>query len=108
MRTEKGRKFYMPEDYALGDLLSFGDYLSTEKIEKYRDTYPTYYKAICQKELIQGMSMDMVEQSWGKPERTVKTNFDGSDQQWFYMGNIYVIFKNNVLHRVAMIPVEMR
>ncbi|MBQ4421047.1 MAG: hypothetical protein II878_05825 [Bacteroidales bacterium] len=108
MRTEKGRKFYMPEDYALGDMLSFNKYLSNEKIEKYRDTYPTYYKAILQKELIKGMSMDMVEQSWGKPERSVKTNFDGSDQQWFYMGNIYIIFKNNVLHRVAMIPKEMR
>ncbi|MBQ9312728.1 MAG: hypothetical protein IJ213_06735 [Bacteroidales bacterium] len=108
MRTEKGRKFYMPEDYVLGDMLSFNKYLSTEKIEKYRDTYPTYYKAICQKELIKGMSMDMVEQSWGKPERQVKTNFDGSDQQWFYMGNIYLIFKNNVLFRVAMIPEEMR
>ncbi|MBQ9254911.1 MAG: hypothetical protein IJ180_09090 [Bacteroidales bacterium] len=108
MRTEKGRKFYMPEDYALGDMLSFNKYLSTEKIEKYRDTYPTYYKAICQKELIKGMSMDMVEQSWGRPERQVKTNFDGSDQQWFYMGNIYLIFKNNVLFRVAMIPEEMR
>lgn len=108
MRNSKGRKFYMPEDYALGDMLSFNKYLSTEKIEKYRDTYPTYYKAICQKELIAGMTMDMVEQSWGKPERSVKTNFDGSDQQWFYMGNIYIIFKNNVLHRVAMIPKEMR
>lgn len=108
MRTEKGRKFYMPEDYELGDMLSFNKYLSTEKIEKYRDTYPTYYKAILQKELIKGMTMDMVEQSWGKPERSVKTNFDGSDQQWFYMGNIYIIFKNNILHRVAMIPKEMR
>jgi len=108
MRNSKGRKFYMPEDYALGDMLSFNRYLSTERIEKYRDTYPTYYKAICQKELIKGMSMDMVEQSWGKPERSVKTNFDGSNQQWFYMGNIYIIFKNNILHRVAMIPKEMR
>lgn len=108
MRTQKGRKFYMPEDYELGDKLSFEKHLSTQKIEKYRDTYPTYYKAICQKELIKGMSMDMAEQSWGKPERSVKTNFDGSDQQWFYMGNVYIIFKNNVLHRVAMIPKEMR
>ncbi|MBP3253913.1 MAG: hypothetical protein J6M30_05360 [Bacteroidales bacterium] len=108
MRNEKGRKFYMPEDYALGDWLSFEKYLMDNSVEKYRNTFPTYYKAICNKELLQGMTMDMVSQSWGKPDREVFTNFDGSDRHWFYMGNIYVIFKNNKLFRVAMIPKELR
>lgn len=108
MRNEKGRKFYMSEDYELGDWLSFDKYLINDQVEKYKDTYPTFYKAICQKELIQGMTMDMAQMSWSKADRDVATNFDGSDRHWFYMGNIYVIFKNNVLYRVAMIPKELR
>jgi hypothetical protein len=108
MRNEKGRKFYMPADYTLGDMLCFNKFLVSDQVEKYKTTYPTYYKAICQKELIKGMTMDMANLSWGKADRDVPTNFDGSDRHWFYMGNIYVIFKNNVLYRVAMIPKELR
>lgn len=109
MRNERGRKFYMPADFNLGDRLSFDLYLADgNKVLKYEDTYPTYYKAILQKELIENMTMDMANLSWGKPDREVKTNFDGSNRHWFYMGNIYVIFRNNKLYRVAMIPVELR
>ena len=108
MRNEKGRKFYMPEDYALGDLLSFDKYLMDDRVEKYRETFPTYYKAILNKELVPGMTMDMTNLSWGKYVREVYTNFDGSSRHWFYMGNVYVIFKNNVLYRIAMIPKELR
>ena len=108
MRNGKGRKFYMPEDYYLGDRLSFDKYLADERVEKYKYTFPTYYKAICNKELIAGMTMDMTELSWGKPDREVFTNFDGSDRHWFYRGNVYIIFKNNKLYRVAIIPKEMR
>ncbi len=109
MRNEKGRKFYMPEDFNLGDRLSFDLYLADgNKVLKYKDTYPTDYQAILQKELIKDMTMDMADLSWGKPEREVTTNFDGSNRHWFYMGNIYVIFRNNKLYRVAMIPVELR
>ncbi len=108
MRNEKGRKFYMPEDYALGDWLSFDKYLMDNRVEKYRYTYPSAFKAICNKELIPTMTMDMTELSWGKPDREVFTNFDGSDRHWFYMGNVYVIYKNNKLHRVARIPKELR
>lgn len=108
MRNEKGRKFYMPEDYQLGDRLCFDKYLMDDRVEKYRYTYPTAYKAICNKELIPTMTMDMTELSWGKYDREVYTNFDGSDRHWFYMGNVYIIFKNNKLHRVALIPKELR
>ena len=109
MRNEKGRKFYMCEDFELGDRLSFDLYLADgNKVLKYQDTYPTAYKAILQKELVKDMTMDMADQAWGKPEREVTTNFDESNRHWFYMGNIYVIFRNNKLHRVAMIPVELR
>ena len=108
MRNEKGRKFYMPEDYQLGDWLSFEKYLMDDRVEKYRYTYPSAYKAICNKELIPTMTMDMNELSWGKPDREVYTNFDGSDRHWFYMGNVYIIYKNNKLHRVARIPKELR
>ncbi|MGP1515104.1 MAG: hypothetical protein ACTTJH_04025 [Bacteroidales bacterium] len=108
MRNEKGRKFYMPEDYQIGDLLSFDNYLMDDRVEKYKYTFPTSYAAICNKELIPAMTMDMTELSWGKPDREVYTNFDGSDRHWFYMGNIYIIYKNNKLHRVARIPKELR
>lgn len=108
MRNDKGRKFYMPEDYQLGDWLSFDKYLMDSRAEKYRHTYPSAFKAICNKELIPTMTMDMTELSWGKPDREVYTNFDGSDRHWFYMGNVYIIYKNNKLYRVAMIPKELR
>lgn len=108
MRNEKGRKFYMPADYTLGDRLSFDNCLMDDRVEKYKYTYPSAYKAICNRELIPTMTMDMNELSWGKPEREVYTNFDGSDRHWFYMGNVYVIYKNNKLHRVARIPQELR
>ena len=108
MRNEKGRKFYMPEDYQLGDWLSFDNCLMDDRVEKYRYTFPTSYKAICNKELIPTMTMDMTELSWGKPDREVYTNFDGSDRHWFYMGNVYIIYKNNKLYRVARIPKELR
>lgn len=109
MRNEKGRKFYMSEDFNLGDRLSFDLYLADgNKVQKYKDTYPTAYRAILQKELVRDMTMDMADLSWGKPEREVETNFDGSNRHWFYMGNIYIIFRNNKLFRVAMIPVELR
>ena len=52
--------------------------------------------------------MDMAFLSWGKADREVLNNFDGSNRHWFYMGNIYIIFRNNKLFRVAMIPVELR
>lgn len=109
MRNEKGRKFYVSEDFELGDRLSFDLCLADgNKVLKYKDTYPTAYKAILQKELVKDMTMDMADLSWGKPEREVTTNFDESNRHWFYMGNIYIIFRNNKLHRVAMIPVELR
>ncbi|MDR1724987.1 MAG: hypothetical protein LBR28_01145 [Bacteroidales bacterium] len=109
MRNEKGRKFYMPADYNIGDKLTFERSLAlANNVEKYKNTYPTYFKAILQKELIEGMTQDMTQQSWGKPERNVPTNFDESNRHWFYMGNIYIIFRNNKLHRVAMIPKELR
>jgi hypothetical protein len=109
MRNEKGRKFYMPADFNLGDRLSFDLYLADgNKVLKYKDTYPTYHKAILQKELIKDMTMDMAFLSWGKADREVLNNFDGSNRHWFYMGNIYIIFRNNKLFRVAMIPVELR
>lgn len=109
MRNKKGRKFYVPADYELGDKLSFNKSMSSgNKILKYRDTYPTPYTAILQKELIPKMTMDMADMSWSKPEKEVLTNFDGSNRHWFYYGNVYIIFKNNKLHRVAMIPKELR
>lgn len=109
MRNQRGRKFYVGEDFNLGDRLSFELCLAEgNKVLKYKDTYPTFHKAILQKELIKDMTMDMADLSWGKPERDVETNFDGSNRHWFYMGNIYVIFRNNKLYRVAMIPVELR
>ena len=54
------------------------------------------------------MTMDMADMSWNKPEKEVLTNFDGSNRHWFYYGNVYIIFRNNKLHRVAMIPKELR
>lgn len=107
-RNERGRKFYVQEDYNLGDRLSFEKTLMDDRVEKYRNTFPTYYKAILNKELVSGMTMDMTNLSWGKYVREVFTNFDGSSRHWFYMGNVYIIFKNNVLYRVAMIPKELR
>lgn len=109
MRNKKGRKFYVPADYNMGDKLTFEkSMVDGEKILKYKDTYTTSYYAILQKELIPNMTMDMADMSWNKPEREVLTNFDGSNRHWFYMGNVYIIFKNNKLHRVAMIPRELR
>lgn len=109
MRNDKGRKFYVSADYKLGDRLSFShSMIEANKIIKYRDTYTTHYDAILQKELIPTMTIDMARSSWGKPEREVFTNFDGSNRHWFYFGNIYIIYKNNKLHRVAMIPNDLR
>jgi hypothetical protein len=109
MQNEKGRKFYMPSDYNLGDKLTFSRSLANANDAlKYKNTYPTYFKAILQKELIMNMTQDMAQQSWGKPYRNVSNNFDGSNRHWFYMGNIYIIFRNNKLFRVAMIPKELR
>ncbi|MCK9163448.1 MAG: hypothetical protein M0O93_03755, partial [Bacteroidales bacterium] len=109
MRNNKGRKFYIPADYELGDRLSFSSsMIEANKILKYKDTYTTHYKAILQKELIPTMTIDMAKVSWGKPEREVLTNFDGSNRHWFYFGNIYIIYKNNKLYRVAMIPNDLR
>ncbi|MDR0789481.1 MAG: hypothetical protein LBO06_01655 [Bacteroidales bacterium] len=109
MRTENGRKFYLPADYNLGDKLTFDRSLAyANDVLKYKNTYPTFFKAILQKELIENMTQDMAEQAWGKPNRNVETIFDGSNRHWFYMGNVYIIFRNNKLHRVAMIPKELR
>lgn len=109
MRNKDGRKFYVSADYNIGDKLSFEkSMVAGNKILKYRDTYPTSYNAILQKELIPTMTMDMADMSWSKPEKEVLTNFDGSNRHWFYYGNVYIIFKNNKLHRVAMIPKELR
>lgn len=109
MRNKKGRKFYVAADYELGDRLSFeSSMIEANKVLKYRDTYTTHYKAILQKELIPTMTIDMAKMSWNKPEREVFTNFDGSNRHWFYFGNIYVIYKNNKLYRVAMIPNDLR
>ena len=82
--------------------------IEANKVMKYKDTYTTHYKAILQKELIPTMTIDMAKMSWNKPEREVLTNFDGSNRHWFYFGNIYVIYKNNKLYRVAMIPNDLR
>lgn len=109
MRNKRGRKFYVPADYNLGDRLSFSHSLiEGSKALKYKDTYRTHYNAILQKELISTMTINMAEMSWGKPDREVFTNFDGSNRHWFYMGNIYIIYKNNKLYRVAMIPKDLR
>ncbi len=109
MRNKKGRKFYVPADYNLGDRLSFSHSLiEGSKVLKYKDTYRTHFNAILQKELIPTMTINMAEMSWGKPDREVFTNFDGSNRHWFYMGNIYIIYKNNKLYRVAMIPKDLR
>lgn len=109
MRNKKGRKFYVPADYNLGDKLSFShSMIEGSKVLKYKDTYKTHYNAILQKELIPTMTINMAEMSWGKPDREVFTNFDGSNRHWFYMGNIYIIYKNNKLYRVAMIPKDLR
>lgn len=109
MRNNKGRKFYVAADYTLGDKLSFSSsMIEANKVMKYKDTYTTHYKAILQKELIPTMTIDMAKMSWNKPEREVLTNFDGSNRHWFYFGNIYVIYKNNKLYRVAMIPNDLR
>lgn len=109
MRNKKGRKFYVSADYNLGDRLSFSHSLMEgNKVLKYKTTYTTQYNAILQKELIPSMTINMAQMSWGQPSREVFTNFDGSNRHWFYMGNIYVIFKNNVLYRVAMIPNDSR
>jgi hypothetical protein len=109
MRNENGRKFYVAADYNLGDKLTFERSLTdASDVLKYKDTYPTFFKAILQRELIENMTQDMAEQSWGKPERNVETIYDGSNRHWFYMGNVYIIFRNNKLYRVAMIPKELR
>ncbi len=109
MRNKKGRKFYVAADYSLGDKLTFNNSLiAGNKVLKYRGTYDTHYNAILQKELIPTMTINMTELSWGKPDREVFTNFDGSNRHWFYKGNIYIIYKNNKLHRVAMIPKDLR
>ena len=109
MRNDKGRKFYVKADYELGDKLSFEkSMVEGKKILKYRDTFPTAYTAILQNELIPTMTMDMADMSWSKPEKEVLTNFDGSNRHWFYYGNVYIIYRNNKLHRVAMIPKELR
>lgn len=109
MRNSKGRKFYYPADYSIGDRLSFTNSLvAANRVLKYRVTYTTAYNAILQKELVPGMTIDMAKMSWGEPLKEVFTNFDGSNRHLFYMGNIYVIFKNNVLYRVATIPDNLR
>ena len=109
MRNQKGRKFYVKADYSLGDRLSFSNsMIEANKVLKYKDTYRTHYNAILQKELIPTMTIDMAKMSWGEPEREVTTNFDGSNRHWFYFGNIYIIYKNNKLYRVAMIPNDLR
>ncbi|MDR0971784.1 MAG: hypothetical protein LBM25_05320 [Bacteroidales bacterium] len=109
MRNEKGRKFFVEANYALSDKLSFDHSLMEyNDIYIYHDTYNTHYNAILQKELIPSMSIDMTKKSWGYPQKEVFTNFDGSNRHWFYLGNVYVIFKNNKLYRVAMIPRDLR
>lgn len=109
LRNKKGRKFYLAADYNLGDKLSFSHSLMEgNQVLKYRDTYATHYNAILQKELIPTMTINMAQMSWGKPEREVMNNFDGSNRHWFYFGNVYVIYKNNKLYRVAMIPKDLR
>lgn len=109
LRNKKGRKFYYPADYSIGDRLSFIQSLMPGNlILKYKITYTTAYNAILQKELIPGMTIDMAKMSWGEPLKEVFTNFDGSNRHLFYMGNIYVIFKNNKLYRVATIPDNLR